>query len=112
MLALSLDSPDPRYSYFRRLIKNPEGDAKEEREFILCTWFHVDFLLYKKVTMQLVLAIEVDGSQYHKPGSIQKEVRDRRKDGILAACGIPLLWLATTGSREEEKIRDALKTTG
>ncbi|MCL2592596.1 MAG: AAA domain-containing protein [Defluviitaleaceae bacterium] len=64
---------------------------------------HLDFLLYSKISRMPVLAIEVDGFNYHKPGTNQYK-RDRLKDSILKLYGIPLLRFPTNGSNECIKI--------
>ena len=53
------------------------------------------------------VAIEVDGTQFHRHGSNQGQ-RDAIKDAILATIGLPLLRLSTNGSQEKEKIAKAL----
>ncbi len=68
---------------------------------------HVDFLIYNRITKAPVLAIEVDGFNFHKEGTRQAE-RDKRKDFIFQKYGIPLLRLATNGSGEIERIREIL----
>lgn len=69
---------------------------------------HVDFLLFRRMDKSPLLAIEVDGTAYHSPGSEQAE-RDQKKDRIFAKCKIPLLRLRTDGSREKEKIEEWLR---
>jgi hypothetical protein len=59
----------------------------------------VDFVVYNRVTNQPLLAIEVAGFAFHENKPEQQE-RDALKDEILAARQMPLLRLATTGSRE------------
>jgi pyrrolidone-carboxylate peptidase len=54
-----------------------------------------------------VLAVEVDGFAFHENNPAQL-VRDALKNDILAARGLPLLRLPTTGSGEEDRIRRAL----
>lgn len=71
-----------------------------------CT--HIDFVLYDKLDKTPLLAIEVDGSSFHKKGSKQHE-RDELKDAILAAKNFPLLRLKTTQSGEEARVLAALK---
>ena len=80
-----------------------------ERRYVLTDWSHVDFLLYDKVTKTPVLAIEVDGFEYHKKGTKQAE-RDLIKNGIFEKCGLKLLRCSTSGSGEREKIMQALKS--
>lgn len=60
-------------------------------------------MIHNKVTMKPVLAIEVDGYEFHKTGT-QQASRDRLKDQILKQNEIPLLRLSTVGSREKERI--------
>jgi hypothetical protein len=67
----------------------------------------VDFVVYNQVTIEPLLAIEVDGFAFHENSPGQR-ARDALKDEILDAHQIPLLRLPTTGSREHRKIRQAL----
>lgn len=67
----------------------------------------VDFVVYNRVTNHPLLAIEVDGFAFHENNPTQLE-RDRIKDEILRAHQMPLLRLATTGSSEDQRIRQAL----
>ena len=59
------------------------------------------------MTGRIVLAIEVDGWEYHGNNKEQQQ-RDARKDSIMAAYGVPVLRLATNESGEERRIREAL----
>ena len=67
----------------------------------------VDFVVYNRVSNRPVLAIEVDGFAYHENNPAQL-VRDTIKKEILDARRLRLLRLATTGSDEERRIREAL----
>ena len=67
----------------------------------------VDFVVYNRVTNQPLLAIEVDGFAFHENNPDQR-ARDALKDEILDAHQMPLLRLPTTGSREQQRIRQAL----
>ena len=67
----------------------------------------VDFVVYNRVTNQPLLAIEVDGFAFHENNPDQR-ARDALKDEILRAHQMPLLRLPTTGSREHQRIRQAL----
>ena len=64
---------------------------------------HIDFLIFKRISKKPVLAVEVDGYEYHKAGTEQAE-RDRMKDRIMELYGVPLVRCATNGSGEREKI--------
>ncbi len=72
---------------------------------------HLDFLIYNKLGKNPVLAIEVDGYEYHKIESRQAE-RDRMKNGILAKYRIPLVRFSTTGSGEKERLISNLNEIG
>ncbi|WP_312864466.1 AAA domain-containing protein [Saccharopolyspora phatthalungensis] len=67
----------------------------------------VDFVVYNRVTNQPLLAIEVDGFAFHENNPAQLK-RDLVKNEILRAYQMPLLRLPTTGSREAQRIREAL----
>lgn len=67
----------------------------------------VDFVVYNRVTNDPLLAIEVDGFAFHENNPAQLE-RDAIKDEIFRAHRMPLLRLPTTGSGEDQRIRNAL----
>lgn len=67
----------------------------------------VDFVVYNRVTNRPLLAIEVDGFAFHENNPDQR-ARDALKNEIMAAHQMPLLRLPTTGSREQQQIRQAL----
>lgn len=67
----------------------------------------LDFVVYNRVTNRPLLAVEVDGFQFHENNPTQL-ARDALKNEILRAHGLPLLRLPTTGSGEQRRIRDAL----
>ncbi len=79
----------------------------ELAEYVNCSWSHVDFAIFNKVTKEIVFGIEVDGYNYHKRGSRQAQ-RDRKKNAIFELISLPLLRLSTKGSNEEAKIRAIL----
>ncbi|MFA5561932.1 MAG: AAA domain-containing protein [Eubacteriales bacterium] len=81
---------------------------EEECCFVKTCLSHLDFLIYNKVTKQPLLAIEVDGYNFHKADSKQGN-RDRLKDHIMEVTQIPLLRFSTNGSGEREKLRSALE---
>lgn len=68
---------------------------------------HVDFLIYNPITKQNVLAIEVDGIQYHEQ-SEKQTLRDQIKNKAFQVNHIPLLRLKTNGSSEKYLIETAL----
>ena len=95
----------------RHLITTTSNLTPEQRAYASRSWTHVDFLVYDTVTHKAKLAIEVDGTQYHKSGSDQGR-RDLMKDSVLSAIGLPLLRLSTAGSMEKEQIAKALAGIG
>ena len=105
---------EPAYSRFgyqievflKDALPNTRRLSEEQRAFVF-TDSALDFGVYSRVTGRLVLAIEVDGWQYHGASDTQRK-RDARKDSIMAAYGVPVLRLPTNGSGEERLIREAL----
>ena len=91
----------------RHLITPSSPLTPEQRSYASRSWTHVDFLVYDTVTHKAKLAIEVDGTQFHKASSDQGR-RDVMKEAVLASIGLPLLRLSTAGSAEKEKIGQAL----
>ncbi|UZX03630.1 AAA family ATPase [Arthrobacter sp. CDRTa11] len=67
----------------------------------------VDIVVYNRVTRSPLLAIEIDGFAYHENNPVQL-ARDMLKNEVLAAVGLPLLRLRTTGSEEHKLITQAL----
>lgn len=62
---------------------------------------------YNRIGKKPVLAIEVDGYEYHKEDTIQAS-RDLLKNHIMELYEIPLLRFKTNGSGEREKIVEML----
>ncbi len=91
----------------RHLVTPTSNLTPDQRAYASRSWTHIDFLIYDTVSHKAKLAIEVDGTQYHKASSNQGR-RDIMKDSILASIGLPLLRLSTAGSQEKEKITQVL----
>ena len=91
----------------RLLITYASSLTPEQRIYASNKWTHIDFLVYDTVTHKAKLAVEVDGTKYHKVDSAQGH-RDIIKNTILKSIGLPLLRLSTSGSQEKEKIGYAL----
>ena len=91
----------------RHLITSASELTDSQRKYATHPWTHLDFLIYDVVSHKAKLAIEVDGTRYHKVDSKQHQ-RDEMKDTILESIGLPLLRFSTVGSQEEEIIRRAL----
>nr|WP_246388029.1 AAA domain-containing protein [Desulfovibrio intestinalis] len=90
-----------------KLLHNVDRLLEKQRKYALHPATHVDFIIFNKMDKMPILAIEIDGTSYHKEGSIQY-ARDRMKDEILKRYNIPILRLATNGSSEEQRIRSKL----
>lgn len=90
------------------LIKNLDLLNERECEYAMNPNTHIDFLLYNRISKKPVLAIEVDGWDNHKEGTVQAG-RDVLKDHILELYGIPLLRFKTNGSGEKERILEGLE---
>lgn len=95
----------------RMLIKEFALLSDEEFKYINNTGTHIDFLIYNKISKKPVLAIEVDGYNYHKTGTRQHE-RDLLKNHIFELYEIPYLRFATNGSEEKEKLINTLNNLG
>ncbi|MEN4761677.1 AAA domain-containing protein [Chryseobacterium sp. C39-AII1] len=91
----------------RNLLLDYSKLSPEEERYARHHATHLDFLIYNKLGKNPVLAIEVDGYEYHKLESRQAE-RDVMKNAILEKYGIPLMRFSTTGSGEKEKLISAL----
>lgn len=89
------------------LVKNYAVLDEEECKYAKRPGTHIDFLIYNRLTKKPVLAVEVDGYDFHKENTAQFG-RDRKKDHILELCGIPLLRFKTNGSEERKIIEQKL----
>lgn len=89
------------------LIKNPELLNEQECQYAMNPATHLDFLIYNRIGKKPVLAIEVDGYEYHKENTVQAS-RDLMKNHIMELYEIPFLRFKTNGSGEREKIIEML----
>ena len=97
-----------KHQYSLRDLIPDNGDLSEdELRYARNENTHIDFLLYSKVSKKPILAIEVDGYEFHKEGTKQHE-RDKLKNSIFEKIGLPYLRLGTQESGEEERIISAL----
>ena len=85
------------------LFRDTSRMSVEEQCFVDTGLSHVDFLVFNRVSKQPLLAVEVDGFQYHKDGTRQAE-RDKLKNHIFEEYGLPLLRFSTNGSEEKQKL--------
>lgn len=70
---------------------------------------HIDFLITNRISKTPVLAIEVDGANFHKQESVQAE-RDHMKNTILELYGIDYIRFSTKGNNERKQLEDKLKS--
>ena len=91
----------------RNIIRDFSKLDEQEQKYARHHSTHLDFLIFNKLGKNPVLAIEVDGFEFHKPGTLQAK-RDRKKDAILAKYGLPLIRFSTTGSNEKKILTDKL----
>ena len=89
------------------IINNPCRLNDDETKYVMNEWSHVDFLIFDRMDKSIMMAIEVDGYEFHKFGTKQNQ-RDMLKDNILARYEIPLVRFKTTGSNEENILREKL----
>ena len=92
----------PHYP-LRYLFELNDELTEEETDYMQRDGTHTDFILFRKIGKEPILAIEVDGYHYHKEGTNQYE-RDRLKDSIFRKYDLPLMRFSTNGSRERERL--------
>ncbi|VTX48069.1 RecBCD enzyme subunit RecD [uncultured Actinomyces sp.] len=92
--------------FLRDALPNTRRLNEEQRSFVFRD-SALDFGVYSRVTKRLLLAIEVDGWEFHGMREEQQR-RDGLKDSIMSAYGVPVLRLPTIGSWEDKQIREAL----
>ncbi|MCA1806587.1 MAG: DUF2726 domain-containing protein, partial [Actinobacteria bacterium] len=81
--------------------------SPDELRFVKNTRTSTDFVIFSKVTKAAIIVIEVDGHAFHA-GNDKQLMRDSMKDTILGKCEMPILRVATTGSREVEELTETL----
>lgn len=93
----------------KAIIRDLHKLNERETKFLMNDLTHVDFLIYNKIDKSPVLVIEVDGYNFHKEGSKQKN-RDMIKDKILEKYNLPIMRFNTIESQEEERLKKMLIT--
>lgn len=86
-----------------KVIRNFDLLSERECQYIRNPATHLYFLIYNRISKHPVMAVEVDGYEYHKSDSVQAS-RDLLKNHIMELYEIPLLRFQTNGSGEKEKI--------
>lgn len=71
-------------------------------------WTHVDFLIYRNITKEPVLAIEINGFTFHEKSAKQSE-HDQIKKDFIERKGIKFISFSTIGESEIEKINDVME---
>ena len=89
------------------LIRDMQGLSTEEQAYVMHPNTHLDFVIFHRIDKAFLLAIEVDGYQFHKDGTRQHE-RDVMKNEILRKMDMPLIRFDTNGSGEEKILRRKL----
>jgi hypothetical protein len=87
---------------------NTPNLSEREQQFVMHPWAHVDLVVYDTIGKEPLVAIEIDGWAYHRPGSLQS-IRDEIKNSIFNQASMPLVRLSTTGSGEKDVIAEALR---
>lgn len=89
-----------------------EKSIPEDNKHLQNTWNNIindtnQMMIYNRIGKKPVLAIEVDGYEYHKENTVQAS-RDFLKNHIMELYEIPLLRFKTNSSGEREKIIEML----
>jgi superfamily I DNA and/or RNA helicase len=92
-----------------KLLSSYDSFNEQEQNYLKHNLAHVDFLIYNNTTKMNVLAIEVDGIQYHEQ-SEKQSLRDAIKNKAFELNQIPLLRLKTNGSNEKNLIESKLQS--
>ena len=82
---------------------NVEKLSDQEAQYAMNPATHLDFLIYNRISKKPILAIGVDGYEYHKSDTEQAK-RDLLKNNIMKLYEISLLRFKTNGSGEKSKI--------
>jgi len=90
-----------------RIIRNLNILTEREQNFVLNPNSHIDFMIYNKINNNIVLAIEVDGYEYHENNHKQLE-RDNLKDSILNKSEIAIMRFKTNDSEEKKRLKKCL----
>lgn len=95
------------FQYPLKMLVNTNQLFGREKEYASNDWTKVDFVIFKKTSKMPVLAIEVDGWNYHyanTPETSKQQERDINKNNILNKFNIPIVRFSTTGGNEEDKL--------
>lgn len=90
-----------------RLVSNWNLLNEDEKAFAESPLSHVDFLIYNSLTKQPILAVEVDGWNFHKESEVQRH-RDELKDQLFAKLSLRMHRISTTDTVNIETIKAML----
>lgn len=98
------------HSSVATLIRDYSLLTEEEARYASNPLTHLDFLLFNKMDKKPIMAIEIDGTQYHAEGSRQAE-RDLIKNSVMKKYGLPILRIRTDESDVECRIIAKLRSS-
>ena len=92
----------------RELVRHPDRNRLGDEKYAYVTnhLTHLDFLLYHRLSKKPLLAVEVEGYDFHDLSS--KKGLDRLKDEILAEYSLPLIRIRLHDKDVKDKLRKAL----
>lgn len=87
-----------------------DGLFTDDEERYMQAGARLDFLIFDRMDNEPVVAIEVDGEAFHKPGT-KAAANDAMKDSILRKIGLDFIRLRTRSAegQEMEKVKALLK---
>jgi superfamily I DNA and/or RNA helicase len=98
-------SMHPRLS---KLIKKLDIFSSEEQNYLLHPWSHVDFMIYHKVSRDVLFVIEVDGVRYHEQ-DVKQSVHDEIKDRALKHNNITVYRFKTNEANEKQRLSSIIQ---
>lgn len=90
------------------VVKDVSNLTKTQRIFVEHPWTHLDFVVFSRIDKAPVLAIEVDGFEFHENNK-QQQKRDEIKNQVLQSIGLRILRLKTNECDEKERIIASLQ---
>lgn len=90
----------------RHLLPSLSGLTEEQATYVR-NRSSLDFVVYRRVSRKVLLAVEVNGTAYHEHRP-DRRAKDELKLQIMDLANIPLVTLRTTDTGVEERLRLAL----
>ncbi|MFA7367989.1 MAG: AAA domain-containing protein, partial [Bacilli bacterium] len=91
-----------------KIINKIDGLDSEEQRYVMHPWTHVDFMIYNKLSKEVLFVIEVDGIKFHEQNKKQK-IHDDIKDKVLALNKIPIYRFKTNESNEINRFESIIE---